>query len=204
MTKKSNRHWIDRHLNDPYVQKARSAGYPSRSAFKLLEIQEKYSILKPGMRVVDVGAAPGGWSMVAKEIVGQHGQVIAIDVLPLQITSQINFIQGDFTQETVYQQLMDLVDNQPIEVVISDIAPEMSGVRSVDQPKSMYLVELAWDFARQLLAPGGAFFCKFFQGAGCETFIKQVKSQAKVKMIKPDSSRASSREQYLLGRDFHL
>lgn len=198
MPKKSNKEWLDRHLNDPYVQKAQEAGYPSRAAFKLLEVQEKYRILKPGMRVVDVGAAPGGWSMVAKEILGQKGQVIAIDVLPLKITSQINFIQGDFTEQAVYDELMGLVAGQPIDVVISDIAPEMSGVRSVDQPRSMYLVELAWDFACQVLKKGGVFLCKYFQGEGADAFIRDLRTRAQVKMLKPKSSRGTSREQYIL------
>ncbi len=200
MANKSNKSWISRHINDPYVKKAQAEGYPSRSAYKLLELQEKYKILKPGMRVVDVGAAPGGWSMVAKDIVGDKGQVIALDVLPLQITSQVEFIQGDFTEDAIYQQLMTLVGGHKIDVVISDIAPEMSGMRSVDQPKSMYLVELAWDFATQVLRPGGSFLCKFFEGEGSAEFMRSVRQQAKVKTIKPKSSRTTSREMYLLAQ----
>lgn len=194
--------WMQRHLKDPYVKQAQAQGYVSRAAFKLLEIQEKEHILKPGMVVVDLGAAPGGWSQVAKEIVGDKGRVIALDLLPLEV-SDIEFIQGDFREEAILQELLDRLGGQAVDVVISDMAPNLSGQRSIDQPRTAYLVELALDCALQILKPGGTFLTKVFQGAGVDELIVQIKSKfSTYKAQKPDASRSKSREVYLLAKGF--
>ena len=196
---KSSKQWLKRHVNDPYVQQAVASGYPSRAAFKLLEIQEKDKILKQSMRVVDLGAAPGGWSMVAKQLVGRNGQVVALDILSMDSIAGVEFIQGDFTEQMVYDQLVELLDGQQVDVVLSDMAPNLSGNKTIDQPRSMYLIDLAVEFAEQVLAPGGTLLMKVFHGEGFDALIKQLREQYKtVKTRKPEASRASSREVYVL------
>jgi 23S rRNA (uridine2552-2'-O)-methyltransferase len=202
---KSSRQWLDRHFNDAYVKKAQKAGYRSRAAFKLLEIQEKDRVFKPGMRVVDLGAAPGGWSQIARDLVGDKGQVIALDILPMDPIAGVDIIQGDFREEEPLAQLRNLLGTEPVDLVISDMAPNVTGMTSVDQPRAMYLCELALDFARERLKPGGGFVIKVFQGAGFDEYIKSVRqSFGRVVSRKPASSRSKSREIYLVAGNFKI
>ena len=190
-----------RHVTDPYVKMAQKDGYRSRASYKLLEIQEKDRIMAPGMTVIDLGSAPGGWSQVASRIVGDRGRLIASDILPMDGMADVTFIQGDFTEQEVFDEIMAAVGGQPVDLVISDMAPNISGVRAADQAGSMYLCELALDLALQVLKPGGDFLIKIFQGEGFDQYLKEARSHFdKVIMRKPDSSRDSSREQYLLAR----
>ncbi len=198
-----NRPWLVRHLSDPYVKRAQRAGYRSRAAYKLLALQEKDRFLKQGMTVVDLGAAPGSWSQVVCQELGNIGQVIALDILSMDPLPGVHFIQGDFRESSVLEQLNNALNKQPVDVVISDMAPNLSGNKSIDQPRLMYLVELAWDCARQILRPGGHFLVKIFQGAGVDNFIQDLKLEFSViRSRKPEASRAHSREFYLLGKGF--
>lgn len=200
---KSSERWLKEHFDDHYVQKAKQDGYRSRASFKLLELNEKDKLIKPGMTVVDLGAAPGGWSQVAAELVGDTGQVIASDILPMDSMADVTFIQGDFTEESVYEKILKAIGNNPVDVVISDMAPNMSGMSSIDQPKAMYLVELALELARQTLRPNGVMLAKVFQGEGFDPLLVEMRqSFTKVQSRKPDSSRARSREIYQLCRGF--
>ncbi len=202
---KSSRKWLDRHFNDAYVKQAQKAGYRSRAAFKLLEIQEKDRLIKPGMRVVDLGAAPGGWSQIARDLVGDEGQVYALDILPMEPIAGVEFIQGDFRQTEPLEALRNLLDGAAIDLVISDMAPNVTGMPSVDQPRSIYLCELALDFARESLKPGGGFVAKVFQGEGFDDYLRALRSAfGRVVSRKPDSSRARSREIYLVAGNFKM
>ncbi len=202
---KSSRQWLDRHFKDEYVKKAQKAGFRSRAAFKLLEIQEKDRVIKPGMSVVDLGAAPGGWSQIARDLVGEKGQVIALDILPMDPIAGVEVIQGDFREDEPLDALRNLLGSNRVDLVISDMAPNVTGMNSVDQPRAMYLCELALDFARESLKPGGGFVIKVFQGAGFDDYIKQVRSSfGRVVSRKPASSRAKSREIYLVAGNFKL
>lgn len=199
----SSRRWLQEHFKDQYVQLAQQRGYRSRACFKLLEIQEKDRLIRPGMTVVDLGSAPGGWSQVAAELVGDQGQVIATDILPMDNLAGVSFIQGDFTDEAVLQRLLAAIDGRPVDLVISDMAPNMSGMNAVDQPRSMYLVELALDLSRQVLKPGGNFLSKVFQGEGFDALLRDMReSFATVQSRKPSASRARSREVYQLCKGF--
>jgi len=201
--KSSSKSWLKEHFNDPYVQQAQREGYRSRACYKLLEIQEKDKLIRPGMVLVDLGAAPGGWSQVAGQLVGDHGRVIASDILPVDSLEGVEFIQGDFTEDAVFQQILDAIGDAPVDLVISDMAPNMSGMSAVDQPQSMYLVELALDMSRRVLRPGGSFLCKVFQGEGFDELVRDARGCfGKVLVRKPAASRPRSREVYLLGRDF--
>ena len=196
---KSSQRWIKQHFNDPYVKRAQKEGLRSRSAYKLLEIQEKNKLIRPGMAVVDLGAAPGGWSQLVAGIVGPKGKVYALDILPMEGLSNVEFLQGDFREESVMQQFLHRVQSSPIDIVISDMAPNFSGMRSVDQPKAMYLAELALDFTRQVLRSKGCFIIKTFQGEGFEAFLKELRRLfAKVTIRKPSASRGTSAEVYLV------
>jgi 23S rRNA (uridine2552-2'-O)-methyltransferase len=187
------------HVNDPFVQLAQKDGYRSRAAYKLLEINEKDQLLKPGMVVVDLGATPGGWSQVAARIVGRSGKVIGLDLLPLDPLAGVEFIQGDFRDDAVLAQLENLLQGKQVGLVISDMAPNMSGVASADQARAMYLAELAMDFAVQQLEPNGSFLVKVFQGEGFEAYLKLMRSRfVKVATRKPKASRDRSSELYLL------
>ncbi|MDH5729052.1 MAG: 23S rRNA (uridine(2552)-2'-O)-methyltransferase RlmE [Gammaproteobacteria bacterium] len=198
---KKNRRWLERHVSDPYVQKAQQAGYRSRATFKLDQIQQKDKLIKPGMVMIDLGAAPGGWSQYAADIVGDRGRVIALDILPMDALAGVEFIQGDFQQQEVFDKLLECLNNQPVDLVISDIAPNMSGMRVVDQPKAMYLAELALDLALSVLKPSGDFLIKVFQGEGIDAYRKQIQMEfQKLLTRKPQASRAESRELYLLGK----
>ena len=200
---KSSQRWLKEHFDDPYVKQAQKDGYRSRASYKLLDIQEKDRILRNGMTVIDLGAAPGGWSQVVSRVIGEKGKLIASDILPMDSIADVTFIQGDFTEDTVFEELLSVVGNAPVDLVISDMAPNMSGMRSVDQVKTMLLCELAFDFATRVLKPGGDFLIKIFQGEGFDSYLQSIRlAFDKVQMRKPSSSRDRSREQYLLARGF--
>jgi len=200
---KSSGRWLKEHFDDPYVKMAQRDGYRSRASYKLLEIQEKDRIMRPNMTVVDLGSAPGGWSQVASRIVGDKGRMIASDILPMDGMADVSFIQGDFTEQEVFDKIMAAIDNKPVDLVISDMAPNMSGIRAADQAAAMLLCELALDLAVKVLRPGGDFLIKVFHGEGFDEYLKEVRQQfEKVQMRKPASSRDRSREQYLLARGF--
>lgn len=200
---KSSHNWLREHFDDQYVQQSKADGYRSRACYKLMELDDKDKLIRPGMTVVDLGAAPGGWSQVAAERVGDHGMVIASDILPMDNIAGVTFLQGDFTEEPVFDELMRIIGDRPVDLVISDMAPNMSGMSAVDQPGAMYLVELALDMARQVLKPGGNFAAKVFQGEGFDEYLKDLRSSfSKVVTRKPDSSRARSREVYLVAKGY--
>ena len=200
MAKKgTSRRWMHEHLSDEFVKKAQKEGYRSRAVYKLLEIVEKKAIIRNGDKVLDLGAAPGGWSQVAAKLVGSQGKVIASDILPIELIDGVDFLQGDFTEQSVYDDLLVMTDGAKVDVVLSDMAPNMSGQLSVDQPKSMYLAELAIEMAIKTLNPGGSFVVKVFQGHGFDVFVQNAKKAfKKVSVIKPKASRPRSKEVYLL------
>jgi len=201
MAKKKANQWMQRHVQDNYVKQAQHDGYRSRAAYKLLELNEKDKLFKSGQCVVDLGAAPGGWSQVASTLVGDKGRVVALDLLPMDSFAQVEFIQGDFTEANVYEQLMRVLSGQAVDLVICDIAPNISGVRLVDQSKTLYLAELALDFAQQVLKPNGDFVVKVFEGEGLDEFRKSARgSFARVMNRKPKASRDESRELYIVGK----
>lgn len=198
---KSSQRWLKEHFSDPYVQKAQREGYRSRATYKLLEIQQRTPIFKKGMTVVDLGAAPGGWSQVIAQWVGEQGLVIALDKLEMAPLDNVTFIQGDFIEEDTLNELLRVLDGKKVNVVVSDMAPNTSGTKSVDQPRMIYLAELALDFALQHLTPSGTFLVKVFQGEGFEAFLKMVRANFKQVLIrKPKASRGRSSEVYLVGR----
>jgi 23S rRNA (uridine2552-2'-O)-methyltransferase len=200
---KSSNDWMDEHFNDHYVMKAKEEGYRSRACYKLMEIDDKDKLIKPGMTIVDLGSAPGSWSQVAVNRVGDHGLVVASDILPMDGIAGVTFLQGDFTEETVFDELMTIIGNRQVDLVISDMAPNMSGMSAVDQPSAMYLVELALDMARQVLKPGGNYVAKVFHGEGFDEYLKDMRSSfLKVVTRKPESSRARSREVYLVAKGY--
>ncbi|OAN14182.1 23S rRNA (uridine(2552)-2'-O)-methyltransferase [Photobacterium jeanii] len=201
----SSGRWLKEHFDDKYVQEAQKKGYRSRAIFKIEEIQNKDKLLKPGMTVVDLGAAPGGWSQYAAEVVGEEGQVIACDILPMDSLPGVSFLQGDFREEAVLDALLERIQPDMVDVVMSDMAPNMSGNLASDQPRAMYLVELALDMCRQVLAPNGSFAVKVFQGEGFDQYLAEVRSMFKVvKIRKPDSSRDRSREVYIVATGYKL
>ena len=205
MTKKksSSKAGLKEHRDDPYVQQAQRDGYRSRACYKLLELQERDQLIRPGMTVLDLGSAPGGWSQVAAELVGHSGRVIASDILPMDSIAGVDFIQGDFTCDEVFEQILAVIDGIAVDLVVSDMAPNMSGMSAVDQPRSMYLVELAVELARQVLAPGGSFVAKVFQGEGFDGLMRDLRgSFDRVLTRKPAASRPRSREVYLVARGF--
>jgi 23S rRNA (uridine2552-2'-O)-methyltransferase len=200
---KSSNDWMDEHFNDHYVMKAKEEGYRSRACYKLMELDDKDKLIKSGMTVVDLGSAPGGWSQVAAKRVGDHGLVVASDILPMDGIAGVTFLQGDFTEEAVFEELMTVIGNRPVDLVISDMAPNMSGMSAVDQPSAMYLVELALDMAKQVLKPGGNYAAKVFQGEGFDDYLKDLRTSfQKVVTRKPESSRARSREVYLVAKGY--
>lgn len=199
----SSRAWLKEHREDIYVQRALKEGYRSRACYKLLELQERDQLIKPRMTVVDLGSAPGGWSQVAAQLVGHHGHVIASDILPMDAIAGVDFIQGDFTEDAVFDALVETLAERPPHIVLSDMAPNMSGLTAVDQPKAMYLVELALDLAVRLLAPDGTFVAKVFHGEGFEAWLSEVRQHFKqVVTRKPEASRARSREVYIVAKGF--
>ena len=200
---KSSNRWLEEHVSDPFVKKAQVDGYRSRASYKLLEINAKDKLIQPTMTVMDLGSAPGGWSQVATDLVGHKGRVIASDILPMDAVAGVEFIQGDFTENTVFEEIMTVLGDAKVNVVISDMAPNISGVNAADQAASMYLIELALDMASQVLKPKGSFVAKVFHGGGYDGYVKAVREQFdKVVVRKPDSSRARSREVYLVGKGF--
>lgn len=202
---KTSQKWLDRHVNDEYVQKSIKEGYRSRAVYKLIELNDKAQFLKPGQTVVDLGAAPGGWSQVASKIVGEKGKVIGLDLLPIDPLADVEFIEGDFRDDEVLQKLQELLSGKQVDLVLSDMAPNMSGMTAVDQPRAMYLCELALYFAVEHLKKGGWFVAKVFQGEGFEEFLKEVRQHFdKVSMKKPRASRPKSREMYLVAGNFKL
>lgn len=200
---KNSKDWLKEHFDDQYVHKAKQDGYRSRASYKLIELCEKDRLIRSGMTVVDLGSAPGGWSQVAARMVGDHGRVVASDILEMDSIAGVEFIHGDFTDEQVYQALLDCIGDSPVDLVISDMAPNMSGNAVIDQPAAMYLVELALDMAQSILKPGGVFVAKLFHGAGFDEYVKTVRQQyKKVVMRKPEASRARSRETYIVASGF--
>ena len=200
---KSSRRWLDEHVNDPYVKQAQKDGLRSRSSYKLIELNEKDKLIRPGMLVMDLGSAPGGWSQVAGGLVGEKGRVLATDILPMAALDNVEFIQGDFTDDAVFRQLLDNLDGNQPDLIVSDIAPNISGVAASDQASSMYLVELTLDMVRQVLKPGGNYVVKVFQGEGSDQFLKDVRSSfEKVVIRKPEASRPRSREVYFVAKGF--
>lgn len=205
MTKrtKSSRQWLAEHESDVYVKRAREAGYRSRAIFKLEEIQRTDRLIKPGMTIVDLGAAPGGWSQLAVKLLQGRGRIVALDILPMDAIVGVEFIQGDFSEDAVLKSLEELLGKDQPQLVLSDMAPNTTGIADVDHDRSMHLVELSLDFVRQTLAPGGDFLVKVFQGRHFHPFVLQLrKSFGSVKVRKPPASRQRSPELYLLARDF--
>lgn len=199
----SSARWLDAHFKDHYVKQARKEGYRCRAAFKLLEINTRDHILKAGMTVVDLGAAPGGWSAVAKQKIGDKGKVFALDILPMAALPGVIFLQGDFNQEEVVEALRKCIDSHHVDLVMSDMSPNITGISAIDQPRSFQLSEQALEFAMHVLKPGGNFLVKVFQGEGFDAFLKEVRSRfSKVHIRKPKSSRDSSQEVYILGMHF--
>lgn len=199
--KSKNRSWIKQHVNDPYVKQSQRDGYRSRASYKLLEIVEKDRLIRSGMTVVDLGSAPGGWSQVASRLVGHDGRVHALDILPMDPIAGVDFIQGDFTEDAIFTQLIDLIGSRVVDLVISDIAPNLSGNKAVDQPAMIYLAELGVDLANRVLSKNGVFIAKLFQGQGFDPFVQQVRTLFNgVSIIKPDASRSRSREVYLVAK----
>lgn len=200
----SSKKWLKEHFDDHYVKLAQKMHYRSRACFKLIELNEKDRLIKPGMTVVDLGSAPGGWSQVAVELVGHHGRVVASDILPMDAIAGVDFLQGDFTEDAVYEQLVALIGDQAVDLVISDMAPNMSGMKDVDQPRAMHLVELAVDMATNVLKPNGAFVAKVFHGEGFDEYMKLCRTKFnRVVARKPDASRPRSREVYLVATGFN-
>ncbi len=199
--KSSSGAWLREHREDIWVQRARREGYRSRACYKLLELQERDRLLRPGMTVLDLGSAPGGWSQVAAQLVGPGGRVVASDILPMEGVPGVDFVQGDFTEDEVLERILAELGGARAEVVLSDMAPNMSGMNAVDQPRSMYLVELALDLALRVLAPGGDFVAKVFQGEGFEDLLREARAAfERVAIRKPKASRPRSREMYLVAR----
>jgi 23S rRNA (uridine2552-2'-O)-methyltransferase len=199
---KTSKAWMMEHVTDPYVQLAKHEGYRSRASYKLLEINERDHLLKPGMRVVDLGATPGGWSQVAAQKLAGQGKVIALDLLEMLPLAGVTFIQGDFREDAVLDELVKALDGRPVDLVISDMAPNLSGVGLVDQARAMHLAELALEFALQHLKPGGTFLVKVFQGDGFDEYIRTMRGHFKqVATRKPKASRGRTNETFLLAKD---
>ncbi len=200
---KSSKNWLKEHFDDPYVKQAQEAGYRSRAVFKLKEINDKDRILKPGQSVVDLGAAPGGWTEFARDILPDSTPIFALDILAMEPVEGVTVIQGDFTEESVLNELLQALNDHKVNLVLSDMAPNISGMKAIDQPKAMYLAELALDFCHKSLSPGGDFLVKVFQGEGFDDYLQSLRNQfRKVVVRKPKASRPRSREVYLLAREY--
>lgn len=198
---KSSKRWLNEHFDDHYVRLAQQQGLRSRSAFKLTELQEKYGLIKPGMVVVDLGAAPGGWCQVVQPLVGASGRVIGLDILEMEPLHGVDFICGDFTEDEPLAALEEMLGGAGVDLVLSDMAPNMSGMAAIDQAKAMYLAELALEFVREHLKPGGDYVVKLFQGTDFDSYVREVRALfEKVQVKKPKASRPRSREVYLLAR----
>ncbi len=202
---KSSSRWLAEHANDEFVKRAQKEGWRSRAVFKLAQIQDKERLLRPGIRCVDLGAAPGGWSQYAARIVGAAGRIVATDILPMDAIPGVEFVLGDFREEAVLGQVLERVGSDKVDLVMSDMAPNMAGIDAVDQPRSMYLAELALEFADRVLTPGGDLLVKLFQGAGFEQFMRDARRRyGRVVTKKPKASRTRSPETYLLARQFGM
>ena len=200
---KSSKRWLQEHFDDEFVKKAQAEGYRSRAVYKLKEIDEKEHLLRPGITVVDLGAAPGGWTQYAAEKMGGRGTLVALDLLPMEPLPGVDMIVGDFREEAVLKQLMAMIPQQGVDLVISDMAPNMSGTPEVDIPRAMYLAELAFDFAHQVLKPNGAMLMKLFHGSGFDDLVKLARAKfSRVVIRKPTASRARSRETYLMAKGY--
>jgi 23S rRNA (uridine2552-2'-O)-methyltransferase len=197
---KSSRRWLSEHFDDQYVKMAQKDGLRSRAAYKLMEMDDKYQLLHKGMRIVDLGSAPGSWTQVVQRALGTSGQVIALDILPMDPLQDVTFIQGDFTEDESLALLEEALNGQNADLVLSDMAPNMSGIGAVDQPRAMYLAELALAFAEKWLEPGGSFVVKVFHGEGFDGYVKRIRPLfEKVQARKPSASRPRSSEVYILG-----
>ncbi|MDQ1131852.1 23S rRNA (uridine2552-2'-O)-methyltransferase [Pseudoxanthomonas winnipegensis] len=197
----SSQRWLKEHFSDPYVKKAQAEGLRSRAAYKLEELIERDRLLKPGMTVVDLGAAPGGWSQYVRQAMGDNGRVVAMDILDMPSLAGVEFLHGDFREQAVLSQLEAMLGGAQVDLVLSDMAPNKSGVDAVDQPRAMHLAELAMDFADHHLRTGGAFLIKLFQGVGFDDYIRDLRKRYdKVVIRKPDASRKRSPEVYALGQ----
>ena len=202
---KSSDRWLKEHFSDPFVQRAQAAGWRSRAVFKLEEIDQRERLLKPGAVCLDLGAAPGAWSQYARRRLGPKGRVVATDLLPMEPLSGVEFVQGDFREEEVFGRILGLLPEHGVDVVLSDMAPAMSGVDVTDQARSMHLAELALDMARRVLKPGGDALIKVFQGSGFEDLVRGARAEfGRVKLVKPQASRARSAEMYMLALQFRL
>jgi 23S rRNA (uridine2552-2'-O)-methyltransferase len=202
---KSSARWLAEHVSDEYVKRAMKEGWRSRAVFKLAQIQESDKLLRPGMRCVDLGAAPGGWSQYAAKIIGPKGRLVATDILMMDGITGVEFVRGDFREPEVLEEVLRCVGADKVDLVLSDMAPNMAGIDVVDQPRSMYLAELALEFADRVLAPGGDLLVKLFQGAGFDDLIRDARKRyGKVAMKKPKASRGRSPEIYLLARQFGM
>ena len=200
---KSSSRWMQEHFEDEYVKMAQTQGYRSRAVFKLKEIQEKDQLIKPGMNIIDLGAAPGGWSQLARELMGKKDKLIALDILPMEAIDGVDFIQGDFREEDVLNGLYEILNQAPVSLVMSDMAPNMSGNKAVDQPRAIYLAELALDTAKAVLSKNGSFLVKLFHGEGFEAYYQDVQRHfTKVIIRKPKASRPRSNEVYILAKGF--
>ena len=200
---KSSSQWLKRHFDDPYVKQAQKEGWRSRAIYKLKEIDDKDHIVKPGMVVVDLGAAPGSWSQYVVQKVGDKGRVFALDILPMDGIAGVDFIQGDFREESVLAAFEAMLEGRAVDLVLSDMAPNMSGMNTVDQPRAMYLLELALEFTRAHLKPGGDLVVKMFQGEGSDAYLADLRNAFKnVKIRKPDASRDRSREIFVVARHY--
>ncbi|HEX4648328.1 MAG TPA: 23S rRNA (uridine(2552)-2'-O)-methyltransferase RlmE [Steroidobacteraceae bacterium] len=202
---KSSGRWLREHFADPFVIRAQREGWRSRAVFKLEEIDRREHLLKPGQTCLDLGAAPGAWSQYARRRVGRTGRVVATDILPMEELAGVEFVQGDFREGTVLEELLKRLPVREVDVVLSDMAPDMSGIDAVDQPRSLYLAELALDLGARILKPGGSALIKVFQGAGFRELVGSArKGFARVKLVKPTASRSRSPEMYLLAMQFRL
>ena len=202
---KSSHHWLREHFDDPYVRRAQQEGLRSRAVYKLIEIDERDQLLRPGMTVVDLGAAPGGWAQYAAHRVGERGRVFALDILAMDALADVTFIQGDFHEQGVLDRLLAALEGRPVDLVMSDMAPNISGMKAVDQPRAMYLCDLALDLARQVLTPGGDLLMKAFQGEGFDALLRELRTSfERVVTRKPKASRARSPEVYLLARNYNV
>jgi 23S rRNA (uridine2552-2'-O)-methyltransferase len=200
---KSSNRWLEEHVNDPYVKQAQKDGYRSRASYKLLELHEKDKLIRPGMLIMDLGSTPGGWSQVARRLMGGKGRVLATDILAMEPIDGVEFIQGDFTEAAVFERILAALAGERPDLIVSDMAPNISGVDAADQASSIYLLELALDMARQVLKPGGTFVAKVFQGEGSDEYLKTLRTAfAKVAIRKPAASRPRSREVYVVAKDF--
>ena len=203
--RRSGGSWYERQQRDPYVQQARKEGWRSRAVYKLEQIDKKERLLRPDMVCVDLGSAPGSWSQYVTRVLKGRARIVAIDLLPMDSLPDVEFIQGDFQDEAVFDNLLEVIGDGGVDLVMSDMAPNISGTRAVDQPRSMYLVELALDMARRVLRPGGNFVCKVFQGEGFDALVVDARrSFERVRVMKPKASRAGSREVYLVARNYRL